>query len=519
MANLFGTGAQDALKGGASDDNINGNGGKDSLTGGDGRDTMRGGGGNDLMSGGNGDDVMIGSQGKSAKTDMSNFAIKEDVKAKVTFDGESAGYKNTLGMYKIGADGQMYDVKILFSNASLEGSGGKLKAGVSSTDFDLKSGERVGFFVVPNSYDQKGMDKLLDDAHGKWKMVNIDTGKDGNVNGGHTKLVHVGANGKEIDIKSQYGLDVFHSTNKSGKLNGDGFEHVRGESSILEGKIKIGFEDLWNGGDKDFDDSVFTLDIGVTNALSVATVHGREARWQDNDTMDGGDGNDVMYGVAGNDTMTGGTGNDKMSGGSGNDVMSGGAGDDLIMGNAGNDRMMADAGNDHIIGGSGFDTIDFSGIDNGIKVDLHAHRSEGAGKDRIDGIEAVVGTKFDDVISGDKNSNVLNGGDGNDVLRGGAGADVLTGGAGKDTFAWYANDLKGGADHITDFQVGDKVDLSHLFNGISGKHDALINVVDGKDGLHIQAKVGGGAFVDVVTLDGVHGLSAHDMLAHGMLLT
>jgi serralysin len=518
MANLNGTGARDTLTGKASDDTIIGNGGRDTLSGGDGRDTLRGGGGNDLMSGGTGDDVMIGSQGASAKTDMSNFAIKQDVQAKVTFDGESAGYKNTLGMYKIGADGTMYDVKVLFANASLQGSGGNLKAGASAVDFDLKAGERVGFFVVPNAYDQKGMDKLLGDTSASWKMVGIDSGAAGNVNGGHTKLVYVGANGKEIDIKSQYGLDVFHSTNKSGKLNGDGYDHVRGNSEVLEGKIKIGFEDLWNGGDKDFDDSVFTLDIGVANTQGVGAVQGRAARWQDNDTMDGGDGNDVMYGVSGNDTMDGGTGNDKMSGGSGDDVMTGGEGDDLILGNSGNDRILADAGNDRIFGGSGFDTLDFSSARNGVNVDLHAHKASGAGEDRIDGIEAVIGSGFDDVLKGDKRDNALDGGDGNDVMRGGKGADVLTGGAGKDTFAWYAKDLDGRADRIIDFEVGDTVDLSHLFNGMRGDAADLVRVQDGRDGLTIQARVGD-TFVDVVTLSGVHDMTTQDLLAQGALLT
>ena len=42
-------------------------------------------------------------------------------------------------------------------------------------------------------------------------------GVDGNVDKYHTKLVHVGANGKEIDIKSQYGIDMFHArTSRAG---------------------------------------------------------------------------------------------------------------------------------------------------------------------------------------------------------------------------------------------------------------------------------------------------------------
>jgi serralysin len=518
MANLTGTGLKDTFTGGRDNDTIKGNGGRDTLAGGDGQDLMHGGGGNDVMAGGNGNDVMLGSNGRTTKTDMNKFVISEDVKAKVTFDGESAGYKNTLGMYKIAADGTMYDVKVLFANASLEGSGGKLQAGKSAVDFDLKAGERVGFFVVPNAYDQRGMDKLLNDTTGSWKMVDLDDpSKVGNANKYHTKLVHVDAKGKEVDIKSQYGVDVFHSTNKSGYLNADGFDHVKGGTDVAAGKIQIGFEDLWNGGDKDFDDSVFTIDIGVKNASALGTVKGAVAKGPDHDLMDGGAGNDVMYGGSGNDTMNGGADNDSMSGGSGNDVMSGGEGDDLIMGNSGNDRILADAGNDRIIGGSGFDTLDFSGWGKGVKVDLKNHMADGAGHDRVDGIEAVIGTKFDDVLGGDKGNNVLVGGAGDDVIRGRAGADKLTGGEGKDTFVWGKDDLKGGADHVTDFQVGDVLDMRHLFGGVKGSHSDLIQIKDGADGLHISAKIGG-SFVEVATLDGVHGMGYAELAKSGALL-
>ena len=47
----------------------------------------------------------------------------------VTFEGETAGYQNAIGMYKIAADGTISDVKILFANGSVTGSGGDLKAG------------------------------------------------------------------------------------------------------------------------------------------------------------------------------------------------------------------------------------------------------------------------------------------------------------------------------------------------------------------------------------------------------
>jgi Ca2+-binding RTX toxin-like protein len=233
--------------------------------------------------------------------------------------------------------------------------------------------------------------------------------------------------------------------------------------------------------------------------------------------MDGGEGNDVMYGVSGDDKMVGGTGNDKMSGGSGNDVMSGGDGDDLVMGNSGNDRFIADAGNDRIFGGSGFDTLDFSGLKNGVKVDLNAHVAVGAGTDYVKGVEAVIGTAFADVLGGDKGANTLSGGAGDDVLRGRGGADTLTGGEGHDTFVWHAKDLAGGVDHVTDFSVGDTLDLHFLFKGTAGNHADQVKVTDAKDGLHVSAKFGD-HFVDVAILDGVHGQSAQDLFKSGAIL-
>jgi Ca2+-binding RTX toxin-like protein len=296
---------------------------------------------------------------------------------------------------------------------------------------------------------------------------------------------------------------VFHSTNKSGWLNADGVDHVKGQTDVLAGKIQIGFEDLWRGGDKDYDDVVFTLDIGSTNVAAIGGGSGKVAKAADDDTMFGGDGDNVMYGVAGNDVMDGGRGNDKMSGGSGDDVMTGGEGDDFLMGNSGNDRFIADAGDDTIIGGSGFDTVDFSAWGNGVKVDLNAHVATGAGNDRIFGVESVIGTAFDDVLSGDKGANVLIGGAGDDVIRGRKGADTLTGGEGKDTFVWHGKDLDGSVDVVTDFSKGDRLDLRNVFKGEKGEGSDLVTFKSGADGLHLFAKVGGN-WTEVAVLAGVY---------------
>lgn len=176
----------------------------------------------------------------------------------VTFVNESAGFKNALGMYKIAADGTIYDVEIVFANASLKDSGGDLAAGKSSVGVDVANGDNVGFFVVPNGFAQSGMAKLLGDTSGSFKFVGAD-GSAGNVNGGAAlKLVHVSASGAETDVKSQYGTTTFHSVDDGSLgLNGDGLNHVK--ITTENGVTKIGFEDLKGGGDKDFDDSVFSF--------------------------------------------------------------------------------------------------------------------------------------------------------------------------------------------------------------------------------------------------------------------
>ena len=193
-----------------------------------------------------------------------------DYKGAVVFDGESAGYKNALGVYKIAADGTITDVKIVFANASLKNSGGDLLAGKSAVDFDLKSGDKVGFFVVPDGFSQS-TGKLLTDAKASFKFVDA-SGKAGNVDGGkELKLVCVGQDGKETAIKSAYGTSVFHSADDGKKgLNGDGLNHVKATVDAASGTIKLGFEDLKGGGDKDYDDSVFHINVGKANAAAIA---------------------------------------------------------------------------------------------------------------------------------------------------------------------------------------------------------------------------------------------------------
>lgn len=75
--------------------------------------------------------------------------------------------------------------------------------------------------------------------------------------------------------------------------------------------LRIGFEDLHNLGDKDYDDVLFDLNI---NPGTVTTNTGG------NDYLDGGSGDDVMYGEGGDDILVIGRGMDTATGGAGADT-------------------------------------------------------------------------------------------------------------------------------------------------------------------------------------------------------
>jgi serralysin len=84
------------------------------------------------------------------------------------------------------------------------------------------------------------------------------------------RLYHIAADGTETMIRTNpYHTAAFGETVD---LNPDGILHTTGVLKADAGTITLGFEDLYNGGDRDFDDSVFTVDIGVQNAL-VLNAH------------------------------------------------------------------------------------------------------------------------------------------------------------------------------------------------------------------------------------------------------
>jgi Ca2+-binding RTX toxin-like protein len=122
-------------------------------------------------------------------------------------------------------------------------------------------------------------------------------------------------------------------------------------------------------------------------------------------------------------------------------ILTGGDGPDILFGGSGNDFIQGKAGSDLLFGYEGIDTLAYVGSSEGVMVHLGGLDGSGAlgtwggdaeGDRLAVGFENLVGSAFDDKLSGDAGDNVLVGLDGNDGLSGGEGNDTLVGGAGTD---------------------------------------------------------------------------------------
>src|SRR5262249_7186866 len=92
--------------------------------------------------------------------------------------------------------------------------------------------------------------------------------------------------------------------------------------------------------------------------------------------------------------------------------------------------------------GGGVDSLDFSywsASSPGVTVNLATGTSTAVGGG-ISGVQIVVGSQANDVLTGDSGDNVLVGLDGDDVIDGGGGRDFVIGGKGVDTVTGGGND-------------------------------------------------------------------------------
>lgn len=179
-------------------------------------------------------------------------------------------------------------------------------------------------------------------------------------------------------------------------------------------------------------------------------------------------------GSAGGDLLVGNAVGNILRGLGGADILAGREGDDILNGGDGDDRL---------VGGDGYDTADYSDAASGVTVRLALttrQNTVGAGRDLLEGIEAISGSAFNDILSGDAGGNYLEGGAGDDRLDGLAGNDHLLGGAGNDRLVGgdgddSLSDVDGGADSLYGGAGNDHFTVRHSYSNSKV-------VVDGGEG-------------------------------------
>lgn len=531
IENIIGTDFNDSFTGNTSANFIEGRDGTDQLTGGDGNDTLNGGDGDDTLNGGAGNDHLIGGVG----IDTVSYASATSGLIQLSLIGAGS----TQGGLSIGSDtfsnienviGTNFNDIIIGNsvanviagsdgNDTLDGrSGNDTLIGGDGTDTvtfgnatsaitaNLANGTSSGGYDIDNDT-LISIENLIGTAYADSLTGNTANNQ---LNGGDLNDTLNGGSGDDTLIGSS-GNDIL--------AGGDGFDIASYASSGSAVTINLRTESAQNigGGESDTllsiegligsaqNDSLQGNDhanhiIGGNGADSIIGESG-------NDTLEGGNGNDTINGGKGTDTATyisaisgisvslltlesqntGGAGFDQLIsienllGSSFNDILTGNAESNLLQGNIGDDKMIAGIGEDTIEGGKGNDTLDggsgddlldggdgADALDGGDDNDTAAYTSAtravtvnlsvtgaqetgGGGVDTLTAIEYLLGSAFNDALTGNYAGNIISGDMGDDILDGGSGNDTLRGGSDNDTLdGSFGNDnLDGGAGNDT----------------------------------------------------------------------
>ena len=160
------------------------------------------------------------------------------------------------------------------------------------------------------------------------------------------------------------------------------------------------------------------------------TIHGGEG----DNRLTGGSNADIINGNGGDDTLSGGNGDDTLDGGAGDDTIEGGEGADTLDGGAGNDTLSY-AGSSRGNTTAATDPNPRSGVTvtlTGIGTDTGENLGTHALGDTISGgFENLIGSRYDDRLTGG-NSGFVRGGSGHDWIISGGGQNRVEGGPGRD---------------------------------------------------------------------------------------
>ena len=410
----------DKLSGTGAGEMIMGLGGDDSLYGGGGDDTLDGGAGDDLLVGGAGADTLMGGAG----------------------DGDTISYGYSPAGVTINLDDGTARGGNADGDTIVDMADDRVENVIGSEHDDAITGNRY-----VNSLWGNGGNDELDGLRGNDMLFggsgddDLDGGRGNDtLEGGYGADVLTGGDGSDTASYAGSMMGVTVRLHNSKFMGGDA------EGDSFGATVEATYTDM-----DDEEQEVMLPDIANLTGSANADVLAGDFR---NNEISGGGGDDKIYGGPGggadstnadmlmgedgDDMIFGGAGDDTLMGGAGNDMLVGGAGADTYMGGAGSDMIHADA-MDTVINGYGpvndtntdddesvddpmdIDTLSYAMVDNENETGITA-----ALTGTITNIENIVGSKYDDVLTGDDQNNVIEGGRGRDDLDGGDGIDTLS---------------------------------------------------------------------------------------------
>ena len=451
------------------------------IDGDDGNDTIRGGAGDDSLYGGSGDDTIYGEGG-----DDTICGNNDDDKL---YGGDG---DDTL-------DGGLGDDDI---------DGG---AGDDLVDYSLVAHPNNPIAGIEVNLARGGT--VRDGAYGRDKLTGIEkikgnslddkfTGDDGDntfMPGAGADTVDGGGGSDTLDYSDAVTLD------------GDGNPTTTDAGvtiSLIDPDTTPTADGKLDCADKPAKETIITVTTAGSTATGdmIVAPHGEDKNGavtclSSIENLVGGAGANILTGDGQNNMLTGGAGDDTLNGGAGDDVLKGMGGTDALNGGAGNDTLHGGAGDNTYNGGDGddtyyiTDTADVSGNAIGIaetevttaapdggtdtaSFAMYAPDPEPTGTAAVftvtldDNVDNLVGSKYNDALTGNVLANEIDGGAGNDTIDGGAENDTLKGGAGNDT-------LKGGAGNDTlDGGPGDDT-----LEGGGGNNIFIVMMGEGNDNI------------------------------------
>ena len=260
----------------------------------------------------------------------------------------------------------------------------------------------------------------------------------------------------------------------------------------IENLIGSGYDDILLGGSKD---NILEGGAGADRfsggaGIDTASYSGSSVAVTVNLATGRGSGGDAQGDILKLiENFVGSDHDDRLTGDKNNNILEGGAGDD---------RLVGGAGDDHLDGGEGSDTASYAGSSEAVRVNLATGSVAGgdATGDRFTSIENLIGSRYNDILTGDSGDN---------ILEGGAGADELEGAGGSDTASYAGSsaavrvNLSYGRGDGGDAQGDRLISIESLIG--SDHDDTLVgdagnNILDGSAG---DDQLNGGAGDDTLT--------------------